>query len=119
MRLYKWGGVVPKPGCCPSCDGTGASGEECTNGACWDCQATGHPHIGRCRSAFLDWWHLHETVAMWLWVAWIVCGAVALAVVSAEWYAWAYPIAALTGYHVFFACSKLADRQIERRGPPR
>lgn len=55
----------------------------------------------------------------WLWVAWIVCGAVALAVVSAEWYAWAYPIAALTGYHVFFACSKLADRQIERRGPPR
>lgn len=36
------------PGCCPMCGGGGASGEESTGGKCWDCQGTGHPHLGRC-----------------------------------------------------------------------
>lgn len=32
------------PGCCPVCDGAGGD----YNGPCWDCQATGHPHLGLC-----------------------------------------------------------------------
>lgn len=31
-------------GCCPSCEGTGRSGDPATSGACWDCRGTGHPH---------------------------------------------------------------------------
>lgn len=110
---------MSKPGCCPMCDGTGASGEECTNGACWDCQATGHPHVGRCRSAFLDWWHLRETIVMWLWAAWVICGLIAHTVITVAWYGWAYVGIAVAGYAALFTFSKLADRQIERRGPPR
>jgi hypothetical protein len=32
------------PGCCPVCNGAGGD----YNGPCWDCQATGHPHLGLC-----------------------------------------------------------------------
>jgi hypothetical protein len=37
------------PGCCPRCHGTGGDAwDESTGGRCWDCQATGHPHLGLC-----------------------------------------------------------------------
>lgn len=35
-------------GCCPSCDGRGGAYDESTGGRCWDCQGTGHPHLGTC-----------------------------------------------------------------------
>lgn len=32
-------------GCCTSCDGNGVSASSPeTNGLCWDCRGTGHPH---------------------------------------------------------------------------
>jgi DnaJ-class molecular chaperone len=31
-------------GCCPTCDGTGASSDIETGGRCWDCYGTGHAH---------------------------------------------------------------------------
>ena len=31
-------------GCCTACAGTGVSGDAETNGKCWDCLGTGHPH---------------------------------------------------------------------------
>lgn len=35
-------------GCCPTCSGSGAAYDESTGGKCWDCQGTGHPHLGTC-----------------------------------------------------------------------
>lgn len=35
-------------GCCPTCGGGGAVYDESTGGKCWDCQGTGHPHLGTC-----------------------------------------------------------------------
>lgn len=36
-------------GCCPSCNGSGFSGDDAVpGGLCWDCQGTGHAHAGRC-----------------------------------------------------------------------
>lgn len=31
-------------GCCTACKGSGVSGDIETNGKCWDCYGTGHPH---------------------------------------------------------------------------
>ena len=31
-------------GCCTSCDGSGRTDTPDTNGHCWDCRGTGHPH---------------------------------------------------------------------------
>lgn len=37
------------PGCCDRCHGTGGDvWDESTGGLCWDCQGTGHPHLGLC-----------------------------------------------------------------------
>lgn len=36
-------------GCCGACDGRGRDmGAPETGGLCWDCQGTGHPHLGPC-----------------------------------------------------------------------
>jgi len=35
-------------GCCDTCGGTGKSYDPDTNGLCWDCRGTGHPHDGKC-----------------------------------------------------------------------
>lgn len=33
-----------RDGCCSACKGTGCSNDPETNGRCWDCRGTGHPH---------------------------------------------------------------------------
>lgn len=35
-------------GCCPRCGGNGGDYDESTGGRCWDCQGSGHPHLGTC-----------------------------------------------------------------------
>jgi hypothetical protein len=35
-------------GCCTSCGGSGGAYDESTGGRCWDCQGSGHPHLGAC-----------------------------------------------------------------------
>lgn len=41
----------PMPGCCDDCDGKGTSPDPVTNGQCWTCRGTGHPHTGPCGGA--------------------------------------------------------------------
>ncbi|HEY2101437.1 MAG TPA: hypothetical protein VGH72_33575 [Pseudonocardia sp.] len=35
-------------GCCTDCDGHGNTSDPETNGKCWTCRGTGHPHDGPC-----------------------------------------------------------------------
>lgn len=55
---------------CPTCKGTGNSGEECTSGKCWDCQAGGklphwvgdNPSLGTGAWALDQAWHIFWSV---------------------------------------------------------
>lgn len=47
MGWLYWLACGTLPGCCYVCSGTGVSGDWETNGMCWDCRATGHPHEPR------------------------------------------------------------------------
>lgn len=40
----RWAKGLHKKPCCAACKGTGYSGDPETNGLCWDCRGTGHPH---------------------------------------------------------------------------
>lgn len=39
-------------GCCDSCNGTGKAMDASTNGLCWDCRGTGHPHDRECKPPY-------------------------------------------------------------------
>lgn len=113
-----------KPGCCGNCDGYGgdASAPE-TGGRCWDCQGTGHAHVGRCRSRFLDWWHLREgsvvlTVMLWT-VLTTAFGAPLL--IGTAWYLLGTVLSvgpALLAILALIFLGRLADNQIRRYGLP-
>lgn len=112
-----------RPGCCGNCDGEGsdASAPE-TGGLCWDCQGTGHPHAGRCRSRFLDWWHLKESAVVLLAMAWtLVTTAVGVLTIPLSWYPWAVVVSlgpTLLGLAGLLLLGPVSDRQIRRYGLP-
>jgi len=98
------------------------SGEECTSGVCWDCQGTGHPHLGRCRSRFLDWWHVHESIVTLVAMLWTIATTVLfLALLPRDAYAWACwvslgpTIAVIPAWMILGTAS---DRQIQKHGLP-
>jgi hypothetical protein len=112
-------------GCCSSCGGSGYSGEECTGGACWDCQATGHPHLGRCRSRFLDWWHLREGSVVLTAMVWTIITTAFGAPAFYGLGSWLVAVAvcvsvgpALLAILAMIFLGRAADRQIRRRGLP-
>lgn len=114
---------MKRPGCCGNCDGEGAdaSAPE-TGGLCWDCQGTGHAHSGRCRSRFLDWWHLKESTVVLLALAWtLITTAVLPPVLPVSAYAWAAPVStgpAVLAIFAMIVLGRAADRQILRYGLP-
>lgn len=119
----KNGYPIRRNGCCGNCDGFGVdpSAPE-TGGRCWDCRGTGHAHTGRCRSRFLDWFHLNELDTLGALLAWAWVGTFLLITFIPD--SWmevaiqmlAYPL--LAGFPIWCVCSKLADRQIRRYGLP-
>ena len=111
-----------KPGCCGNCDGYGgdASAPE-TGGMCWDCQGTGHAHLGRCRSRFLDWWHLREGAVVLTAMLWTMLTTVfgAPVLFGTTWYALGCVLSmspALLAIFALIVVGPAADRQIRRYG---
>jgi len=80
--------MMRRAGCCPMCSGSGASGEESTGGACWDCQGTGHPHLGPC--GFWLWWKSRSAALLLIVFAWMVAGSVPVYLIDREWVVWIY-----------------------------
>jgi hypothetical protein len=114
--------AASRPGCCGACDGYGrdASAPE-TGGMCWDCRGTGHAHDGRCRSRFLDWFHLHALGLLQAYMVWLLLGGIALITLALHDQVWsAYVYAAISGVWWFgwLGLDLAADRQIKRYGLP-
>lgn len=109
-------------GCCPRCV-DGASGEECTGGLCWDCQGTGHAHSGRCRSRFLDWWHLKEGAVVWTALLWTLLTTAfgAPLLIGTPWVGLGAVLSvgpALLAIVDMIVLGRLADNQIRKHGLP-
>jgi hypothetical protein len=92
---------------------------------CWDCRGTGHAHDGRCRSRFLDWWHLKEGAVVITVLAWTILttllGAPVLYGQQPGVIAMATTISvgpALLAILALIIVSPAADRQIRRYGLP-
>jgi hypothetical protein len=100
-------------GCCPSCGGSGASGEECTGGACWDCQATGHPHLGPC--GFWLWWLNHSLDALLLLFVWMCIAAGVMGVLQQEWMEWAFAGTTLPWWIAWLTLDRAYDRRVRAR----
>lgn len=101
------------PGCCPRCGGSGSSGEECTGGACWDCQATGHPHMGPC--GFWLWWLNHSLGALlWLYV-WMIGWATVAGAAEASWAAVVMAATTLPAWFTWLALDRAYDRRVRAR----
>lgn len=100
-------------GCCPACGGSGASGEECTGGACWDCQATGHPHLGPC--GFWRWWLNHSLDLLLVLFVIMAAGAVVVGALESEWVTWVYVAVTLPWWCAWVALEKAYDRRVRRR----
>lgn len=101
------------------CGGGGASGEECTGGMCWDCQGTGHPHLGPCGrwERFGAWCHRHELDAL----GWVLAWAYLSTLILVFFMPGGFEIGGLVvgagvllGIPVWIAMGKLGDRQMLR-----
>jgi hypothetical protein len=110
--------MVSRAGCCPMCV-DGYSGEECTGGLCWDCQGTGHPHLGPCGGweHFAAWCHRRELSALGWLLGWAWVGSFVLIFLSGE----AFEVGGLVltapillGLPLWVGMGKLGDRQMER-----
>ena len=106
-----------KAGCCSMCGGRGASGEECTGGMCWDCQGTGHPHLGPCGrwETFAAWCHRHELDALTWVLGWAWITTLLAVLPGAEpWAIYVIAVPVLLGLPTWVAMSKIGDRQVKR-----
>jgi hypothetical protein len=110
-------------GCCGACGGDGVdpSAYE-SNGQCWDCRGTGHAHDGRCRSRFLDWWHLKESAVVFTALVWTILTTVfGVALFPPATHVWAPFVSmgpALLALLAMIVLGRLADDQIRRYGLP-
>ena len=78
------------------CGGGGASGEESTGGMCWDCQGTGHPHLGPCAGFWLWWWR-HASAVFMLLIVWLLLAGVVVLALALRDQVWpAYVFAGVT-----------------------
>lgn len=99
------------------CGGGGASGEECTGGMCWDCQGTGHPHLGPCGrwERFAAWCHRHELDALAYVLGWAWITAFLAIMPGAEpWAVYVQSLPVLLGIPAWVAMGKLGDWQMLR-----
>jgi hypothetical protein len=104
---------VKTRGCCPSCAGSGASGEECTGGACWDCQATGHPHLGPC--GFWLWWLNHSLDVLLVLYVYMIGFAIVMGVAQQVWMEWTFAGSTLPGWIAWLTLDRLYDRRVRAK----
>jgi hypothetical protein len=117
---------VKQPGCCGGCGGDGVDPTAYeSNGQCWDCYGTGHAHEGRCRSRFLDWWHLKEGAVVFTAMVWTILTTAFGAPLAYGLMPWLVALGAcvsvgpaLLALTAVIVLGRLADRQIGRYGPP-
>lgn len=109
--------MVRRDGCCSMCGGGGMSGEECTGGMCWDCQGTGHPHLGPCGrwETFAAWCHRREVDALMVVLGWAWITTLLMILPGAEpWAVYVQAVPVLLGLPAVVAMSKIGDRQMIR-----